>query len=154
MENYCLHYRLHVAIFSRKFQIPTTFSFVVFQSTNLLFSFKKTIYFKGKAISVSFLTSGNDILIILRCVFRYLFSYLTGKLCFKNWEKPNGKVLKSKLSFKNIAIFAVEYLNKKNSWYVKFSNVILFLLSLETWKHLKRVKDHPSVIFQNAWLYL
>ena len=103
-------------------------------------------------ISVSFFTCGNDVLIISRCGFRYLFSYLTEKLCFKNWEKPNGKVLKSKLSFKNIAIFAVEYLNKKNSWYVKFSNVILFLLSLETWKHLKRVKDHPLVIFQNACL--
>ena len=40
----------------------------------------------------------------------YLVSYLTRKFYFKNREKHNRKVLKSKLSFKKIAIFEGEYL--------------------------------------------
>ena len=145
MQNYCYIIGYMLQFF------PENLKFQLFQFCSLLtdnfchFLLKRQL--KGKAIWVSFLTCGNDILIISRCVFRYLFSYLTGHLCFKNWEKPNGKVLRSKLSFKNI-------LKIINSWQVKFSNDILFLLSFETWKHLKRVKDHLSVIFQNTWLYL
>ena len=105
-----LHYDQRVAIFSGKFHIPTTFSSVIFQPRTLIFSLKEAKYFKGTTISVSFLVCGDDILIIWRCVFMYLISYFTGKFYFKNQEKHNRKVLKSKLSFKKIAIFTGEYL--------------------------------------------
>ena len=105
-----LHYRLRAAIFFWKFQILTTFSFVNFQQKNSLFTLKDANYFKGTEISVSFFACGNDILIISRYVFRYLVSYLTGKYSFRNWQKQNRKVLKSKISFKRLAIFANEYL--------------------------------------------
>ena len=103
-------------------------------STNKFTFLKKVIYFKGKVISVSFLACGNDTLIILCCV--YLASYLTGKFCFKIWEKHNGKVtyLLRKWQFLRVNIYKIII-----SWHVKLSNHILFLPSLETWKHLKHV---------------
>ena len=107
MQNYCYIIGYMLQFF------PENLKFQLFQFCSLLtdnfchFLLKRQL--KGKAIWVSFLTCGNDILIISRCVFRYLFSYLTGHLCFKNWEKPNGKVLRSKLSFRKMAISAGEY---------------------------------------------
>ena len=129
-----LHYWLHVAIFSWKFQNPTTLSFVVFQPTNLLFSFKKTIYFKDKIVSVSFVTCGYDILIISRCV-SSIYSVIWLVNFVLKTEKNPTEVLKIKPSFKKMAIFAGEYLKKNKPFTCKISKcyfVFTILGEMET----------------------
>ena len=51
-----------------------------------------------------------DIFKISRCVFMYLASYLSEELCLQTERKNNREVLKSQLLFKEITIFASEYL--------------------------------------------
>ena len=52
----------------------------------------------------------NDIFKISRCVFMYLASYLSEKLCLKTEKNNNREVLKSKLLSTEITIFTSEYL--------------------------------------------
>ena len=72
----------------------------------------------------------------------------------KTEKNPTEKFSKVSYFLRKWQFSRVNILKIINSCQVKFSNVILFLQSFETWKHLKRIKDHSSAIFQNACLYL